>query len=97
MEHARGGNFKFAKQPDAPWGGGGRVASLASGGWVPRRVARFNLPGEAGVAMILAVDEVMDTARAAINVTGNALASAVIAKREGAVFGAPEEPAPEDA
>jgi proton glutamate symport protein len=58
--------------------------------------ASFNLPGEAGVAMILAVDEVMDMARTVINVTGNALASVVIAKWEG-VFGAPEEPAPEDA
>jgi len=44
--------------------------------------ASFNLPGEAGVAMILAVDEVMDMARTAINVTGNALASVVIAKWE---------------
>jgi Na+/H+-dicarboxylate symporter len=38
----------------------------------------------------------MDMARTVINVTGNALASVVIAKWEG-VFGAPEEPAPEDA
>ena len=44
--------------------------------------ASFNLPGEAGVAMILAVDEVMDMARTVINVTGNALASVVIAKWE---------------
>jgi Na+/H+-dicarboxylate symporter len=46
----------------------------------------FQLPGEAGIAMILAVDEVMDMARTAINVIGNALASVVIAKWEG-VFG----------
>lgn len=51
--------------------------------------ASFNLPGEAGVAMILAVDEVMDMARTVINVTGNALASVVIAKWEG-VFGVPD-------
>lgn len=43
----------------------------------------FGLPGEAGVAMILAVDEVMDMARTAINVTGNALASVVVARWEG--------------
>ncbi len=52
----------------------------------------FHLPGEAGIAMLLAVDEVMDMARTAINVTGNALASVVIAKWEG-VFG--EEPSGE--
>ncbi len=45
--------------------------------------ASFNLPGEAGVAMLLAVDEVMDMARTAINVTGNGLASVVIARWEG--------------
>ena len=49
--------------------------------------ASFNLPGEAGVAMLLAVDEVMDMARTAINVTGNGLASVVMAKWEGS-FGA---------
>jgi len=48
--------------------------------------ASFGLPGEAGVAMILAVDEIMDMARTTVNVTGNGLASAVIAKWEG-VFG----------
>ncbi len=43
----------------------------------------FGLPGEAGVAMILAVDELMDMARTTINVIGNGLASAVIARWEG--------------
>jgi Na+/H+-dicarboxylate symporter len=43
----------------------------------------FGLPAEAGVAMLLAVDEVMDMARTAINVIGNAIASAVIARWEG--------------
>lgn len=52
--------------------------------------ASFDLPGEAGVAMLLAVDEVMDMARTMINVIGNGLASVVIAKWEG-VFGS--EPA----
>lgn len=54
--------------------------------------ASFGLPGEAGIAMLLAVDELMDMARTMINVIGNALASVVIAKWEG-VFGT----APEDA
>lgn len=45
--------------------------------------ASYGLPGEAGVAMLLAVDEVMDMARTALNVTGNALASVVIARWEG--------------
>ncbi len=49
----------------------------------------FGIPGEAGVAMLLAVDEVMDMARTATNVTGNALAAVVIAKWEGA-FGEAE-------
>lgn len=45
--------------------------------------ASFGLPGEAGVAMLLAVDEVMDMGRTMINVIGNGLASAVIARWEG--------------
>ncbi|MBM4357693.1 MAG: cation:dicarboxylase symporter family transporter [Deltaproteobacteria bacterium] len=45
--------------------------------------ASFGLPGEAGVAMLLAVDEVMDMARTTTNVLGNALASVVIARWEG--------------
>jgi Na+/H+-dicarboxylate symporter len=49
----------------------------------------FGLPGEAGVAMLLAVDELMDMARTAINVIGNGLASAVIARWEG-VLESPE-------
>jgi proton glutamate symport protein len=43
----------------------------------------FGLPGEAGVATILAVDEVMDMARSALNLTGNGLAACVIARWEG--------------
>jgi Na+/H+-dicarboxylate symporter len=50
--------------------------------------ASFGLPGEAGVAMLLAVDEVMDMARTCINVIGNGLASIVIARWEG-VLGEP--------
>ena len=56
--------------------------------------ASFGLPGEAGVAMILAVDEVMDMARTVTNVIGNSLASVVIAKWEG-VFGTDREPLPD--
>jgi len=67
--------------------------------------ASFGLPGEAGVAMLLAVDEVMDMARTTINVIGNGLASIVIARWEG-VLGEPgrsaevgdaEPPTPTDA
>jgi Na+/H+-dicarboxylate symporter len=46
----------------------------------------FGIPGEAGMAMLLAVDELMDMPRTAINVFGNGLASVVMAKWEG-VFG----------
>ena len=52
----------------------------------------FSLPGDAGIAMLLAVDSVMDMARSAVNVTGNAIASVVIAKWEG-VFGSEGEAA----
>src|SRR6185295_9990568 len=45
--------------------------------------ASFGLNGEAGVAMLLAVDEVMDMARTTINVIGNGLASVVVARWEG--------------
>lgn len=44
--------------------------------------ASFGLPGEAGIAMLLAVDEIMDMARTMINVIGNGLASVVISKWE---------------
>ena len=53
----------------------------------------FGLPGEAGVAMLLAVDEIMDMARTTINVVGNGLASVVIARWEG-VFGVPDVEVP---
>lgn len=53
----------------------------------------FGLPADAGIAMLLAVDGVMDMARTAVNVAGNGLASVVVAKWEG-VFGQhDEEPA----
>lgn len=56
----------------------------------------FGLPGEAGVAMILAVDEVMDMARSALNLTGNGLAACVISRWEGNFREAPA-PSPEAA
>jgi Na+/H+-dicarboxylate symporter len=58
--------------------------------------AAFNLPGEAGVAMILAVDELMDMARTSINVMGNCVASVVVARWEG-VLGKPRQVQDEDA
>ena len=57
----------------------------------------FGLPGEAGVAMILAVDELMDMARTTINVVGNGLASAVIARWEGVLEARAEQPVLEPA
>jgi proton glutamate symport protein len=52
--------------------------------------ASFGLPGDAGIAMLLAVDELMDMGRTTINVVGNGLASVVIAKWE-RVFGTERE------
>ncbi|HLO68914.1 MAG TPA: cation:dicarboxylase symporter family transporter [Holophaga sp.] len=48
--------------------------------------ASFGLPGEAGIALLLAVDEINDMARTTVNVVGNGLASVVVAKWEG-LFG----------
>ena len=56
-------------------------------------IGGFGLPGDAGIAMLLAVDEIMDMARTTINVIGNGLASVVIAKWEG-VFGTEQDPLP---
>ncbi len=60
-------------------------------------LSTYGLPLE-GVAIILAVDEVMDMARTSVNVLGNCLATVVIAKWEGEfdegrarVFGTPAE------
>jgi proton glutamate symport protein len=47
-------------------------------------VASFNLPIEP-VFIILGIDELMDMARTSVNVTGNCLATAVIARWEGAL------------
>ena len=53
--------------------------------------AQFGLP-EWPVAVILGVDAIMDMARTAVNVTGNCLASAVVARWEGVLD---DNPAPE--
>jgi len=44
--------------------------------------ASFNLPVEP-IFIILGIDELMDMARTAVNVVGNCLASAVVARWEG--------------
>ncbi len=48
-------------------------------------LASFNLPLE-GIAIILGVDALMDMARTSVNVLGNCLASAVVARWEGVHF-----------
>ena len=45
-------------------------------------LAMFDLPVE-GVALILAIDQFLDMGRTAINVVGNSIATAVVAKWEG--------------
>ena len=45
-------------------------------------LATFNLPVE-GVAVILGVDTLMDIARTSVNLLGNCLATAVVARWEG--------------
>jgi proton glutamate symport protein len=45
-------------------------------------LSSFNLPAE-GIALILGVDALMDMARTSVNVLGNCLASAVVARWEG--------------
>jgi proton glutamate symport protein len=51
-------------------------------------LASFNLPVE-GVAVLLGIDSLMDMVRTTINVVGNCLASAVIARSEGKFIDAP--------
>jgi proton glutamate symport protein len=45
-------------------------------------LAQFNLPLE-GIAVILGIDELMDMARTSVNLLGNCLATAVVARWEG--------------
>jgi len=51
-------------------------------------LASFHLPME-GVAVLLGIDAVMDMARTSVNVLGNCLASAVVARWEGVTFTPP--------
>jgi len=51
-------------------------------------LSSFDLPME-GVAVLLGIDAVMDMARTSVNVLGNCLASAVVARWEGVEFSAP--------
>jgi proton glutamate symport protein len=48
-------------------------------------LAMFNLPLE-GAAVLLGIDAVMDMARTSVNVLGNCLATAVVARWEGCRF-----------
>jgi proton glutamate symport protein len=48
-------------------------------------LATFNLPVE-GVALLLGVDALMDMARTSVNLLGNCLATAVVARWEGVQF-----------
>jgi len=48
-------------------------------------LSSFRLPSE-GVAVLLGIDAVMDMARTSVNVLGNCLASAVVARWEGVEF-----------
>ena len=70
-----------AADPDAhQQGHGGRAARLAGG---HRGDAdEFNIP-EAGLLLIIGVDQFLDMGRSATNVIGNSLATAVVAKWEG--------------
>jgi Na+/H+-dicarboxylate symporter len=51
-------------------------------------MGHFNIP-EAGLLLILAVDQFLDMGRSATNVVGNAVAAAVVAKWEGPLDAAP--------
>jgi proton glutamate symport protein len=48
-------------------------------------LATFNLPAE-GVALLLGIDAILDMARTSVNVLGNCLATAVVARWEGVKF-----------
>ena len=58
-------------------------------------LASFNLPLE-GIAVILGIDELMDMARTSVNLLGNCLATAVVARWEGVTF-SEDVPAMEEA
>jgi len=70
------------------------IAGVPRGSFVilAAAVASFHLPAE-GVALILGVDTLMDMARTSVNLLGNCLASAVIARWEGVELRAGADPA----
>ena len=49
-------------------------------------IATFNIP-EAGLALLIGIDPLLDMGRSATNVVGNSLATAVVSKWEGALTG----------
>jgi proton glutamate symport protein len=51
----------------------------------------FGLPAE-GLAILLGVDAILDMSRTSVNVLGNCLASAVVARWEGVDFDTPGSP-----
>jgi Na+/H+-dicarboxylate symporter len=55
-------------------------------------LATFNIP-EAGLLLIMGIDQFLDMGRSATNVVGNSIATAVVAKWEGELGGGEEAPA----
>ena len=67
-------------------------AVTAPKGTLAATLTFFDLP-EAGIALILAVDHLLDMGRSATNVVGNSVASAVVAKWENQIEEPEAEPA----
>jgi Na+/H+-dicarboxylate symporter len=60
-------------------------------------LATFNIP-EAGLLLIMGIDQFLDMGRSATNVVGNSIATAVVAKWEGELgdeLDSPDAPIPE--
>ena len=57
-------------------------------------IAAFNIPPD-GIALILGVDAILDMARTSVNLLGNCLASAVVARWEGVDLSKAPEPVAE--
>ena len=67
---------------DADEQGRRRRAARGAGRARPRRSTQFDLPLE-GAAILLGIDQIMDMGRTAVNVMGNCIATAVVARWEG--------------
>ena len=80
--------------PNAPARGRGLAILLTAASIVviAATLAYFGLP-EAGIGIILAVDQLLDMGRSATNVVGNSVASAVVAKWENQI----SDPEPDEA